>query len=211
MTTLRYAKKFAAFNQSQYLGNIAVTIDVVTQQFTQLAADPKGICYGLCCSWMKEIKQNRSYMLDKDNFSTRILQASENQKGMSSRFDYSNCDNDLILQGIGQVTRKDGIPFNNPKNMEQALDDFAASDKANFLVIILDKPNWAHAVVAKLNQSVTGGWLNFSYPCAFFDPNIGQGMYNNHSDLAADIQAIAFGHYNVTSVRGYTIKCSSMN
>lgn len=211
MFDLPRAKKFVYFNQGNHLGDICVEIDIASGLSQQVTADPKGICYALCCIWINEIKKNRKYMVD---LKKQIIEASKIQNGMKARFQYSDCDNDLILQGLGTIVRKDGISYNNPNVLKDALDNFAASDKANFLLIIISGSNhngpWAHAIVAKLNQSATGGWLNWSHPCAFFDPNVGQGMYNDHVDMAADIQKLIFD-YRANDVRGYTIQCESIN
>jgi hypothetical protein len=200
-----------AFKQGQFLGNIAVAINIDTGTSNQVIADPKGICYALCCIWMKEIKKNRSYMADLEK---DIITASKMQEAYKSRCSYSDCDNDLVLQGLGTVVKKNSIPYSNPNVLKDALDDFAASDKANFALIGMtgtnEKGDWAHIFVAKLNRSSTGGWLNWSFPCALFDPNVGQGMYNNHADMAADIQKLILD-YNATGVRGYTIQCESIN
>jgi hypothetical protein len=206
MPILRFAKKFYPFDQVQHLGNLAVEINVSTMTSTPVDADPKGICYGLCCMWIREITKNRDYVIDaKEAFG-----GAKTQKSLTSRFDYSDCDNDLILQGLGQIANKQGIPHNNPNVINDALDHFAATDSANFLLLIFEKPSWAHAVAAKLNRSSTGGWLNWSYPCALFDPNIGQGMYNGHADLASDIRNLV-EHYQATNVRAYTIQCDKIN
>jgi hypothetical protein len=74
-------------------------------------------------------------------------------------------------------------------------------ERANFAVIRLFKaadiyaPLDTRMFVLKLDQSSTGGWLNASYPCAMFDPHVGQGMYSDHAILAFDLCDL-MRHYN---------------
>src|SRR5262249_961878 len=100
----------------------------------------------------------------------------------------------------------------NPTQIMNSLDGYARQG-VNFVVIHQNGTYnippahgdnaWAHVIALKLNQSYTGGYLNWSYPCAMFDPNIGQGMYNNHKDLAGDLCSLL---YEYTRVIGpYTV------
>jgi hypothetical protein len=74
------------------------------------------------------------------------------------------------------------IPFNFVKCYGRL--DYYKSLGANLALISLwggaDHENYYFAL--KLDQSRTGGWLNNSYPCAMFDPYVGQGMYSKHGD-----------------------------
>ncbi len=69
----------------------------------------------------------------------------------------------------------------------------------------------SHAIVAKLDRSYFGGWLNKSYPCALFDPNYGQGNYANHTDMAHDIQALVESYSPWATVRAYRIRAYHMD
>jgi hypothetical protein len=94
--------------------------------------------------------------------------------------------------------------------------DHYKSKRANFALIHLRNVNdWQRVVVLKLDQSYTGGFLNRSYPCAMFDPKIGQGMYSNHTDLAHDLCAL-LNEYNLVTgsfnaVDTYLLRLDRMN
>lgn len=212
MTKYTNAKKFKRFAQIEHLGKQGVSINMNTGQVKDVVYDEGGICFGICCTWMKKMSRDKSFMFE----GTDLSEADFLQTDMNKRFDTSKYDNALELLGLGTIKNKGAISTYNPKVIIEALDDYTKFDGANFALIVFggvdaeNKP-WAHAVVAKLDQSVTGGLLNWSYPCAFFDPNIGQGMYSNHSDMASDIQTVIGSYYGVHWTLAYTIKCNSMN
>ena len=131
---------------------------------------------------------------------------------MLDRFNTSNMSNSLIVELGGiQTHSPNDLLHINPNTSKNALDAYAKR-QANFVYILQEGTllsgggTWAHAIAVKLNQSYTGGYLNLSYPCAMFDPNIGQGMYSNHTDLANDLCNVL---YEYTQVKGNYIAIHS--
>jgi len=200
--------KFTAFQQSDTLGDIGVAFNVDTLTTTKLVADPRGVCFGYTCTWMKKIKADRNFA-PKD-FGSNVLAASSVQEAYLKAFATSGDHNALILAGIGSVGAGAAVSFSNPKQMRDYLDD-RSSAGVNFVYFNLNAPNgWGHAVAVKVNQSLTGGWLNWSYPCALFDSNIGQAMYTENKYLADALHSV-IANYGCTSVLGYPITCASIN
>ncbi|MBV4477572.1 hypothetical protein [Pseudomonas botevensis] len=218
-TCFSHAKDFSEFKQANYLGpgNGVTVLTIGSGGISHSATiEPvdEGMCWAYCCLWVRNIKANKRYKVTTlDNIS-----ASEIQRDMMSRHSRSDTSNALILALGGQQTAHEDVPglLTSADTIAACLNSYAKA-KANFLMLTLKGgTQWAHAVVVKLNRSSTGGYLNWSYPCAMFDPNIGQGMYNNHADMAADILAlnqaysIDFASQSVvTSVRAQLISYSS--
>lgn len=199
--------KFTAFQQSDTLGDIGVAFNVDTHTVTKLVANPAGICFGYTCTWMKKIKADKNFA-PKD-FGSNVLAASNIQDAYLQAFASSGHHNALVLAGIGSVGAGGAVSFSNPNQMRDYLND-RSKDGAHFVHFALDGPNWGHAIAVKLDQSLTGGWLNWSYPCALFDSNIGQAMYTENKALADGLHSL-ITHYGCTGVTGYPITCASIN
>ncbi|MDR8363586.1 MULTISPECIES: hypothetical protein [Pseudomonas] len=219
-TCFSHAKEFASFDQGIYLGigNDVVVLTMGSQggiaHSETVTPVTEGMCWAYCCQWVLNIKANKRYLVKTlDNVS-----ASELQRDMMSRHATSDTSNALRLALGGLHSAYEDVPelLTSVDSISTCLNRYATGH-ANFLMLTLKGgTQWAHAVVLKLNQSSTGGYLNWSYPCAMFDPNIGQGMYNNHADMAADVLALnqaysaAFAQKSVvTSVRAQLISYSS--
>lgn len=195
-TCFSRAKKFASFVQGNNLGpeSGSVIIDLDRGTSTTVNPDPAGMCWAYCCMWVRMIKVDRGYMVG--NLST--LEATLLQADYASRHPVSDTSNALILAlGGTQMDYHIVHALLNGSSSVKACLDRCAGHGNNFLMLTLFGANWAHEVALKLDRSTTGGWLNWSYPCAMFDPNVGQGMYNNHQDMAADLSAL-LGAYPIT-------------
>jgi hypothetical protein len=201
---------FVAFDQSRYLGTSAISIDMSSFSVSPIHASPDGICFGYCCVWMKNVKRNKNYKAKDIEKETAL--ASGKQNWMSSAFAYSGVSNALLLEDIGNmVGESSDMIINNWTYVRDSLNYWAgAKKKANFLLLVLRKYKWAHAIAVKLDRSYTGGWLNWSYPCAMFDPNIGHGMYNGHDNLATDLHNVFWG-YGVDTVEVYALQCATID
>lgn len=149
-----------------------------------VTADPHGMCWAYCCQWIEKIKLNKHYMVKELD----SLKATQVQKDLGLRFSQSNTSNALLLNLGCQQQDYGWNDIFTSAHFEQRLN--AVAKPYNFIMITLEGLSWAHAIAAKLDRSLLGGWLNGSYPCAMFDPNIGQGMYKNNGDLAADMERI---------------------
>jgi hypothetical protein len=219
-TCFSHAKEFANFDQGNYLGrgNDVVVLTMGSQggiaHSETVTPVSEGMCWAYCCLWVRNIKANKRYLVKTlDNVSASTL-----QRDMMGRHATSDTNNALLLALAGQQSIYEDVPglLTSADSILTCLNGYA-TNHANFLMLTLKGgAQWAHAVVLKLNQSSTGGYLNWSYPCAMFDPNIGQGMYNNHTDMAADVLALnkaysaAFAHQSVvTSVKAQLISYSS--
>lgn len=195
------AKKFIRFDQSEHLGSEGkvTSIDFNSKRVSEMVSYD-GACFGYCCAWIKNMKLNRNYLVRNDTFDALIAQTS-----MEESFKWSKTLNILQLQ-LG-VTPKDlgsVSDFLNGMVGGKHLNKYA--ENAHFLMLYLKgkredvkakkEKEWAHAISLKLDRSKTGGWLNWSYPCALFDPNFGQGMYSGNGDLADDLWSLiqAYDH-----------------
>jgi hypothetical protein len=171
------------------------------QQFVPIT---EGHCFAYVCQWIKKIKSNKKYMVK----SLDTLDSHDSQQAMAERFAASVLSNSLVLEleGIQTSAMNDLISYDSI-NVTNKLDTYARRGD-NFAIIhqsgvkTSDGAGWGHVIALKLDRSTTGGLLNWSYPCAMFDPNIGQGMYKNHTDLATDLKALLSEYTRV--VGGYT-------
>jgi hypothetical protein len=203
----RNARKINEFSQSSTLDSRAVALNIQTGQSKTMSVSKDGICFGYCCVWMKRMKLDKHYM--GEGISKYVYTAGEKQNWMSVVFAKSGLGNALTLEGVGVVGSQIAFPTSNPLVIGQYLED-ARDRGGNFMLIVFGAQGWAHAVAVKLDQSSTGGLLNWSYPCAFFDPNIGHGMYNNHADMAADIKNV-LAAYAATYAYAHRISCSTID
>ena len=166
------------------------------------------MCWAYCCLWLKKMQHDKRYMVSASGLPT--IDAINLQSDMKSRFSYSDTANALQL-ALGAAPKDRGTVatlLGPVKNVKDCLDDYARQG-CNAVMFTFNghsqgKPT-AHAVVAKLDRSWTGGYLNGSYPCAMFDPNAGQGMYANHEKMASDFLKIVNGYGWVSNIRAQTI------
>jgi hypothetical protein len=204
--------------QTEHIGSLQI-IDVGNMSVRELVPF-NGHCLAYSCQWILNIKANKKYMVKSlDTLASfRIQQEHVNRNAVNPDLANSFL---LHLHGIQTRSRNDLLHI-NPNTYLHTLDTYA-QQQANFVVIDMvgtyNTPPahgdnaWAHVIALKLNQSSTGGYLNWSYPCAMFDPNIGQGMYNNHKDLADDLNALLYEYTQVfgpyTQIDSYLVKYSS--
>jgi hypothetical protein len=203
-TCFSRASKFASFVQGDNLGPASgsVVIDMTSGTTTSEAPVATGMCLAYCILWIQKIKVDRGYLV-KD---LPTLDATRLQRDYLTRHASSVMSNTLLLNLFGTQNDHGTVAalLTGKDNIKTSLAAWAKSG-ANFVVLALFGLNWGHAVALKLNRSTTGGWLNWSYPCAMFDPNVGQGMYDGHDNLASDLAALIAAYGIITSIRVQTI------
>jgi hypothetical protein len=163
------------------------------------------------CSWLDKIAKNKRFMV-------RSLHVLKDGPATS----YPMFDALCGVYGVGGVLYLDqgrshfGVGKRSYTDCKNYLARYKSAG-ANFAVIHL-RDGWhrghSHRVFAlKLDQSYTGGWLNSSYPCAMFDPHIGQGMYSNHTDLAFDLCTLLqhYGHLGFYRGESYLLQASGID
>ncbi|NJO13492.1 MAG: hypothetical protein HC872_08530 [Gammaproteobacteria bacterium] len=72
-------------------------------------------------------------------------------------------------------------------------------------MLSLNRSGWSHAIAIKLNQpaALRGGAAG--YTCAIFDPNVGQGVYSNHDDLAGDLLTLIQAYGMLSCIRAHVV------
>jgi hypothetical protein len=139
------------------------------------------------CSWVQNIARDKRFM-------ARNLQMVDNNPLGNHPMQEIVGGHQLapFLAGEGMRDWGDYLSW------EQCKKNLAAykQTRSNFAVIRMHRPTTRGNAVPhldprwialKLDQSYTGGWLNGSYPCAIFDPHVGQGMYSDQGVMAFDL------------------------
>jgi hypothetical protein len=209
-TCFTNAKAFSGFDQAEVIGALkgATLIDfesnsngVAIKSVTQAAPLSAGQCYAYTVEWILKMKSNKKYMVKSLN----TLGGIKVQQDMADKWATSGLGNSIVLN-LGKQSPRLANDLLLVANHKNNLDDYR-DRKANFVLIyVAGKYNmppaqgnnsWAHVIALKLDQSYTGGWMNNTYPCAMFDCNVGQGMYNNHTEMANDL-AVLLNEYTQT-------------
>jgi hypothetical protein len=196
-TCFANAKVFSGFNQSVEMaavkGDTILDFSNHTVTVTTVAPLEQGQCFAYCCEWIRRIKADKRFVVDKLD----TLAGIKSQSDYLGKFYTSGNKNALILEvgGIQETYDNEiSLVFPTEEDAASCLTKYKAAG-ANFVMVNFSGAGaatgqWGHAICFKVDQSTTGGWLNWSYPCALFDPNIGQGMYSNMTDLAKDLANI---------------------
>lgn len=207
-TCFTHSKVFHRWKQDDaVLTSNIVSIDLDSGQSTTHVPNRLGQCLAYTFQWVQGVKLNKHYVYKGEN----QLDAIKMQKSYLEFHPNSYLSNFTLLHlGISPTVYGYYSPPFNPNVAKDWLTKFQ-KDKNHFVLVVVRKPNWAHIFGIKLDQSTFGGWLNKSYPCSLFDSNVGQGMYNNQSDLSNDLVSIILAYENISTVEFFGLKFDKIN
>jgi hypothetical protein len=199
------ARRFAGFEQGRNLSPDGDAVDVCSQRAAPLRGRPDlaEMCWSYCCLWVQKVRADNGFL-------THDLQASALRAGMRARMSARQPSSDAaraLVLSLGGSQTDMGVTLAlllTKGAIKTCLDAYAAQG-GSFLMLTLSRSGWSHVVAVKLNGSAGSQTPSWSYPCAIFDPNVGQAVYSNHESLAVDLLTLIQAYGMVSSVRAHVV------
>lgn len=185
----RGARKFAQFQRIRNLGpeSTSLIIDVDTGAVSKPKADLAALCRGYCWLWVQQARLNGSCISDL----ARATPAPA--KGMKLAYEATPMDMGMTL-----------VVLLSKAAIKTCLDAYAAQG-GSFVILTVTRAGWTHAIAIKLKRRSAGPDAVTANRCAIFDPNVGQGVYTDHDDLAGDLLSLIQAYGMLSSIRAHVV------
>lgn len=216
------ARRFAGFQRGRNLVPIGRSLASGPAAIARTHAPTEAarLSRGYCCEWLQRIRADRRYLVNELEVVTEneleavaapALQAGEQRCCVVA--DASRVDTARALAcAVGGSQADMGVTLSlllSRKAIKVYLDSFAAHG-SSFVLLTLSRSGWQHAIALKLDRSAAEGYANWGYSSALFDPNVGQGMYRNHEDLAGDLLRLIQSYGMTVCVRAHVVSYQAL-
>ncbi len=216
------ARRFAGFQRARNLVPKGSSVAMGPDADARASAPTEAarISRGYCCEWLQRIKADRRYLVNELQVRAEkepaavaapLMQAGEQRRSVLADAPCADVAGALD-RAVGGSQADMGMTLSlllSRKAIKAYLDSFAAQG-SSFVLLTLSRCGWQHAIAVKLDRSAAGGYANWGYPGALFDPNIGQGMYRNHEDLASDLLRLIQSYGMTVCVRAHVVSYQAL-
>lgn len=184
------ARTFAQFERIRNLGpeSSSLVIDFNTGAVAKPKADLAALCWSYCCLWVQKARAEQRWAV-----SDLAAAAPAPPKAMGLSLWERATDMGMTL-----------VVLLSKAAIKTCLDAYAAQG-GSFVMLSLNQSGWSHAIAIKLGQPAAEQSYGPGYTCAIFDPNVGQGVYSNHDDLAGDLLTIIQAYGMLSSIRAHVV------
>lgn len=186
----RSARTFAQFERIRNLGpeSSSLIIDFNTGTVSRPKADLAALCWSYCCMWVQRTRSEQRFLVsDLGTTAPTVTRTGALPVGAHAT------DMGMTL-----------VVLLSKAAIKTCLDAYAAQG-GSFVMLSLDRSGWSHAIAIKLNKSLDEASPRAGYTCAIFDPNVGQGVYSNHEDLAGDLLSLIQAYGMLSSIRAHVV------
>jgi hypothetical protein len=187
----RGARTFAQFERIRNLGpeGSSRIIDFNAGSVSKSKADLTALCWSYCCLWVQKAGSEQRFLV-----SDLAAAAPTPTKAMVLSLRERATDMGMTL-----------VVLLSKAVIKTCLDAYVAQG-GSFVLLSLHRSGWSHAIAIKLNPSAFEPNTRPGYTCAIFDPNVGQGVYSNHDDLAGDLLSLIQAYGMLSSIRAHVVK-----